>query len=514
MTANLTQSIWRAEQVRQYEIPAAAKIGTDSFQLMRQAGEAVAQLTTTQLKLSPEYIPDIVVFVGTGNNGGDGYIAAASLHQSGLNVTLVELMPEIPRQGDAQTAKTLWESQSAPHQTITLDNLILNENSCVIDALLGTGITREVSGKYAECISLINQTNNHSVIAVDIPSGIHANTGVPQGEAIVADHTITFVATKPGLVTGIGKSHCGELHFDSLGILAQFAELASPIAQHLYHKHPYLHLPKRPAHAHKGMFGHILIIGGNKGMSGAIRLSAEAALRTGAGLVSVLTHSSHQHTVAAHMPEIMVHGIDETCDPTVLTAPLHNASHIVIGPGLGKTQWAKQLLHSVITHQSTHRIPTVFDADALNLLAELTHESTTAVSFDPNCVFTPHPAEAARLLHSTTKHIEADRYDAVKQIAQRYNVTALLKGAGTLICSPVIDKTFVNTTGNPGMATAGMGDVLSGIVAALLAQQLPSINAACYGAWLHGAAGDKAAEQGARGLIASDLFPHLRQLIG
>lgn len=509
MTANLTQSIWRAEHVRQYELQAAAKIGIDSFTLMHRAGEAVAHLTH---KLIQHHQKESVinVFVGVGNNGGDGYIVATALLNAGFSVQVIEVNPETARTGDASTAKELWHKHSLSHQTVSAKHFTLNENTCVIDAMLGTGLTREVSGQYAKCIEQINQTHNQLVVAVDIPSGIDANTGAPQKYAVWADHTVTFVATKPGLVTGAGKAHCGELHIDTLGIQTPFAELISPIAQRLHPQHSLPQLPKRPAHAHKGMFGHVVIIGGNHGMSGAVRLAAHAALRCGAGLVSVLTHQQHQAIVATHMPELMVHGIADNPSITQLTQQLSKATHIVIGPGLGKNHWATQLLTHTITHCNTHNIPSVFDADALNLLSEMPTKPALPIS----SVFTPHPAEAARLLKITTKAVEADRYVAVKRLAQLYNATVLLKGAGTLICSPISEQIFVNTTGNAGMATAGMGDVLSGVIGALLAQNMPSTEAACYGAYLHGAAGDKAAQQGTRGLIASDLFPFLRQLIG
>lgn len=510
MTANLTQSIWRAEQVRQFELPAAAKLGVDSFQLMRRAGESVGHLANMLLKQDADSTSLVTVFVGTGNNGGDGYIAATALQSAGFSVSLVELMPDTERTGDALKAKELWAQHSAPSQTFSAESFVLPERTCVIDAMLGTGLTREVTGQYATCIQQINNCDNYLVIAADIPSGIEANTGAPLGNAVVADHTVTFVATKPGLATGRGKGHCGKLHVDTLGIQTPFAELTAPIAQRLHKNYSLPHLPKRPTHAHKGMCGHIVIIGGNIGMSGAIRLAASAALRCGAGLVTLLTHEAHHGIVAAHMAEFMVYPVANKVDAQLVEQQLSKATHIVIGPGLGKDQWAQQLLTQTLAFRQKHKIPTVFDADALNLLAELPEQP----SLDPDCVFTPHPAEAARLLKTSTKQIEADRYDAVKRLTQLYNVTALLKGAGTLIHSPASQLIYANTTGNAGMATAGMGDVLSGAVGALLAQEMSSIDATCFAVWMHGAAGDHAAKQGARGLVASDLLPFLRQLIG
>jgi NAD(P)H-hydrate epimerase len=257
------------------------------------------------------------------------------------------------------------------------------------------------------------------------------------------------------------------------------------------------------------MFGHVVVIGGNRGMSGAIRLTAATALRCGAGLVTVLTHVENQQIVASFMPELMVYGVGDSINSQHVAEQLAKASHIIIGPGLGKDRWARQLLAQTLAHINQHNIPTVIDADALNLLAE----AATPAQLPEQCVLTPHPAEAARLLNTTTKLIEADRYDAVKRLSELYNVSALIKGAGTVIYSSTSPYTYVNSTGNPGMASAGMGDVLSGVIGALLAQQMSALDAACYGVWLHGSAGDKAAKQGARGLIASDLLPFLRQLI-
>jgi len=258
------------------------------------------------------------------------------------------------------------------------------------------------------------------------------------------------------------------------------------------------YLQPRPRAAHKGNFGHVLIVGGDAGYSGAVRLAAEAALRTGAGLVSVATHPVHAAMLNSTCPEIMCHATHSSAD---LVALLQRATVIVLGPGLGRSDWGKDLFQMVLTQK--HSL--VIDADGLNQLAEVPQQRS-------NWILTPHPGEVARLLNMTTEQVQQDRLAAIKKLQQRYGGVAVLKGAGTLVLD-ANDKPGLCTAGNPGMATAGMGDVLSGVLGSLVAQHLPLEIAAPLGVELHAVAGDLAAKEGERGMIASDLMPFLRRLV-
>lgn len=258
------------------------------------------------------------------------------------------------------------------------------------------------------------------------------------------------------------------------------------------------YLQPRPRDAHKGDFGHVLIVGGDAGYSGAVRLAAEAALRTGAGLVSVATHAVHAAVLNSTCPEIMCHAVQKSAD---LVPLLQRASVVVLGPGLGRSAWGKELFQLVLMQQQ----PLVIDADGLNQLAEVPQHNA-------NWILTPHPGEAGRLLGVKTEQVQQDRLAAIGQLQQRYGGVVVLKGAGTLVLGPE-GKTSMCAAGNPGMATAGMGDVLSGVIGSLTAQHLPLEIAATLGVELHASAGDLAAKEGERGMIASDLMPFLRRLM-
>ena len=363
----------------------------------------------------------------------------------------------------------------------------------IVDALLGTGLTREVTGQYAQAIILINNSSA-AKIAVDIPSGLQADTGTVMGCAVKAHATATFIGLKQGLFTGDAPEYCGEITYASLAAPeAVFEQVRSSVD--LVKPEPF---EKRLRSAHKGNYGHVLVVGGDLGYSGAARLAAEAALRVGSGLVSVATRKEHAPYLNIARPELMCRGVDNIDE---LDNLLEKATVLLIGPGLGQSEWSQMLFNKAIETGK----PLVLDADGLNLLAESPRSKA-------NWILTPHPGEAARLLGIATKAIQADRFAAVQAIRKRYGGTVVLKGAGTLIASA--EKIAVSTTGNPGMASGGMGDVLAGVIAGLNAQNLNLETAARQGVHLHGAAADQAAESdGERGLLASDLFYYLRKLV-
>ena len=377
--------------------------------------------------------------------------------------------------------------QSVPEQT-----------EVVVDGVFGTGLERQVTGIWAEALAAINE-HWAPVLALDIPSGLHSDSGKVLGQAVKAEATISFIGLKQGLFTGDGPEQCGELYFDDLGVPSGVYSKQRVSVSRLNWNSMSGHLTPRSRTAHKGDFGHLLVIGGAPGYSGAVRMTAEAAARSGAGLVSVATSPEHAAQLNMVRPELMCHGV---AGPKDLIPLLKRASVVAIGPGIGMSKWALMLLGCVLET----RLPLVLDADALNLLA-----------YDPiqrdNWILTPHPGEAASLLGCSVAKIQSDRFQSVRKLQLKYGGVAVLKGAGTLIQAGPERATGLCTDGNPGMATGGMGDVLTGVIASLLAQGHALELAATMGVCLHANAADIAAKNGERGLLAGDLMPVIRELM-
>jgi NAD(P)H-hydrate epimerase len=373
----------------------------------------------------------------------------------------------------------------------------LSDVEVVVDAILGTGFKRPPEGLFLEGIRAINASGK-PILSLDVPSGMNADTGDVPNDAVGATVTISFICMKLGIITGNGPDRCGRVLYDSLGVPDSLYSQIQPVAYRLSAMQVATMLKTLPPRHHKGDAGHLLVVGGESGMTGAVRLAGEAALRVGAGLVSVATREEHAAYLNVDCPELMVHGIEKGAD---LRALMRSVVAIVIGPGLGLGPWSYDLLASVLEME----LPLVVDADGLNLLAE---QSITS----DNWVLTPHPGEAARLLNSSTGEVQRDRLGAARQIQHRYGGACILKGAGTLIATPDGDIAICSR-GNPGMASAGMGDLLAGVIGSLLAQGLNLGEAAKCGVWLHSAAADLAARDGERGMIARDLLPSLRLLV-
>jgi NAD(P)H-hydrate epimerase len=476
-------NLYRNEQVREFDRLAIQEHGIAGFSLMSRAGTAVFQ----QLQQHCPNAQTVAVLCGAGNNAGDGYIVAALLRNAGFKVCVHALFDPEQLTNDALTAYQFYaalqgEITAWQNQSITAD--------VIVDALLGSGLTRPVTGLYAAAIEAINQSSAF-VLAIDLPSGIHADTGNVMGCAVHADVSVTFIALKQGLLTGQAADYCGKLIYDALDLPAAIITSQAPSAQRVIKQS----LAPRLRCSHKGNYGHVLIIGGEQGYSGAARLAGESALRVGAGLVSVATRNAHATLLNINRPELMCHGVETAAQLATL---LTKASVIAIGTGLGQSDWACELLTAVLKTDQ----PLIMDADALNLLAQSPAEN-------PNWILTPHPAEAARLLNCATAEIQQDRFAAVAALQKKYQGIVVLKGSGTLIAS--CNTIAVSNTGNAGMASGGMGDVLTGIIAALVAQGLTLEQAAQQGVYLHGYAADGAAQKdGERGLLASDLMPYLR----
>jgi NAD(P)H-hydrate epimerase len=502
--AILAHKIVSSEQVRALESKAAQIAGCSMFELMQRAGAAAFQALTKEW---PE-AQNILVVAGNGNNAGDGYVLAKLAKQQGMHVVVVCQQPLRELIGDAKQAQSEWQKMGGETQEFGKQDYA--QFDLIVDALLGTGVTGEVKPNFQAVIQQINQSNI-PVLSIDLPSGMLANTGQALPISVKADVTVTFIATKPGLVSGIGKEFCGKLIYADLAVGTEFYGIARSEAQLV--DWPMLQpLPTRPIHGNKGSFGKLLCIGGNQGMPGAIRLSAESALRCGVGLVKVFCHESSNLAISTGRPEIMLINKE-------LEAALDWCSCIVIGPGLGQDDWAHQQFSRLLAHLKHHPKPLVIDADGLNLLSTKTDDADmlNILAQLPSLILTPHPGEASRLLNCTIAHVENDRYLASKNIAQKYKSTCVLKGAGTIIQT---DGTYqepqcwVCKGGNPGMATAGMGDLLTGIIGAFLAQKFVSQKATVYAVCAHAEAGDRVAIQyGQRGMIASDLLQPLRAIV-
>jgi hydroxyethylthiazole kinase-like uncharacterized protein yjeF len=484
---NLPIKLYRAAQVRELDRIAIQERGIPGFELMSRAGHEVF------LRLK-KYWPDalsVAVFCGSGNNAGDGYIVARLALDAGLKVCAYAVSDPEKLNGDALTAYRKYKE--ARGEVVPFQSERTINADVLVDALLGTGLDRPVTGLYAEAIQAIN-AHPAPVVAVDIPSGLNADIGNTMGCAVKAVCTVTFIGLKQGMFTGQAPEYCGEICYAQLAVPDDVFTGLEAAATRVV-KAP---LPRRKRDAHKGNCGHVLIVGGELGYSGAAIMAGEAALRVGSGLVSIATRAEHSGLLNLHRPELMCHGV-ETSEQ--LSALLAKADVVVVGPGLRQSDWAKALFHAAVSAGK----PTVVDADGLNLLA-------AAPTAKPHWVLTPHPGEAARLLNCATTAINHDRFAAVLSLQANYGGVAILKGVGTLIAAE--HRLAVSNTGNPGMASGGMGDVLSGVIAGLLAQGLSLRDAAQQGVYLHGLAADLAAEKGGeRGLLASDLMPYLRQLV-
>lgn len=495
---NKSQLLYAASQSRALD-SLAIESGISGFELMQRAANGVFQ----QLILHWPNKQRVTIFCGTGNNGGDGYLIAMLAYQHGLQVKVYQLGDLNKQSGDALSARIKMESAGL-HTEPYSELINESKTEVIVDAIFGTGLARPVTGLWLSAIQQINRSNAKK-IAVDIASGLHADTGCEMGEAVKADLTVTFIARKLGLYTADGRTCSGDIHFEDLDvarvhyekIISKTALINACSVKALF--------DQRQENSHKGMHGNVLVIGGAPGMSGAVMMAASAALRSGCGLVNVATHQAHAVMINYYQPEIMSHGVTNSAELTPLLA---SADVIVCGPGLGQSDWAEALFECIVKTD----IPIILDADGLNLLAKKPRKKK-------NWVLTPHPGEAARLLNCSTSQIQADRFKAIASLQAQYGGVCVLKGAGTLIS----DGTYTNvcTAGNPGMASAGMGDILSGVIGSLLAQaskmvplEVSLFNTVTYGVDLHSRAGDAAAIQdGEKGLLATDLLPHLRRLV-
>lgn len=489
MMERKAQELYSAGQVRELE-RRVIEAGTPGYELMCRAAAAAVVALKQRWPAAARY----VVVCGGGNNGGDGYEIARALRRAGAAVEVWQVGASAST-GDAVTAHAGWLADGGEIRDWQPGAALAASGDVVIDALFGIGLSRDLGDPYRAAVEAINAAHaaGAGVLAVDIPSGLHADTGTVLGDAVVADLTVTFIAAKAGLYVGGAADHVGTLVLDDLGIEAAPSGDSVRLLDRSDLRTFY---PRRRRSAHKGDNGHVLLIGGDHGMAGAILIAARAALRAGAGLVSVATRATHAALLTAAQPEVMFHGVETDAE---LRALMTRADVVAVGPGLGQGPWG--WIGTGLAWSSPK--PVVADADALNLLVKKPERRD-------NWVLTPHPGEAARLLGTDTEAVQTNRIAAALALHARYGGVAVLKGPGTIISG---SRLQVCPYGNPGMGVGGMGDALTGIIAAGIAQGLSPEDAAIAGVLVHALAGDAAAADGERGLLPSDLIAAIREVV-
>lgn len=537
-STRLPRALYSAEQVRAIDRYAIEKAGIPGAELMQRAASVVLNVILQRWPQARR----LLVVCGTGNNGGDGYLVAALAGMQGLSVRVLEPGAVERLSGDALSARQRVLAQGIscePLLAVDTENIELKEvhgDTVVVDALLGIGMRGELRPEYRDAINWINATGL-PVVAVDIPSGLNSDTGVAAEVVVRAAVTVCFIGLKQGLLTADGPDYTGEIVFHDLAlpdIVLQSKPVRAVSATRIdVHSVAKLLTRRRPS-THKGDCGHVLVVGGDVGYGGAALMAAEAAARSGAGTVSLLTRAAHVTAMLSRRPEIMMRAVEapDGDDAEVVVRMIARASVVVIGPGLGRSAWSSAMLRLVL-QEAGQRIPLVVDADALNLLAEKRAQlnelangsgrsnvtGTASGLHRQNWVLTPHPGEAARLLGWSNEQVKADRFAAVRRLQELWGGACLLKGAGSLLCfeAPEVEGAAPHielcTEGNPGMATGGMGDVLSGMIGAFIAQGLSLADSLRCAVCIHGESADLAAAAGERGMLATDLLQYIRQLV-
>jgi hydroxyethylthiazole kinase-like uncharacterized protein yjeF len=493
---DIPQEVFSVAQIRELEAVAGKELGISSGTLMQCAGASA-------LGYLHEHWPKanrLAVICGTGSNGGDGFVLARLAFARGWDVSVWQVGDPERLKGDALKA-----AQSCYQVGLVIDDVddFYDINADVIvDAVVGIGAHGPMREKVLEAIHLINNSDC-PVLSIDVPSGLDADTGAVLGEAAVyADATVCFIGLKRGLLTHHGIDHVGTLYCDSLQTPSMVFDHVLPEVECIdYDRYRHLFASRqRERNTHKGHFGHVLVVGGNVGYAGAPMMAAMGALRVGAGLVSTAVHPKSIAVASSRYPEVMIHALDSV---DVLAPLLEAADVIVLGPGLGRDAWAQSIYKAVLASKQAK----VLDADALYFLAQ------SPQTFSEETVLTPHPGEAGSLLQQTATQIQQDRFLSIKSMHEKFKACIVLKGAGSLVMG-ASHKIALSNEGNPGMASGGMGDLLAGVIAALIAQGANCAKAARVGVSLHSRAGDQVATQiGQRGMLASDLLPQLQSLV-
>jgi len=503
-----------SQQMRALDGAAVKDYGIPSILLMENAGRATVEAVVH--RFGDPAGRRVLVFAGPGNNGGDGLVIARHLHQRGARPEIILLVEPDRFRGDAAVNLAIAQKLGLPIAVKQhIDELFvpardLHDVWLMVDSLFGTGLTREINGHFAEAVTIMNRASC-PVVAVDTPSGLDSDSGRVLGACVAADLTVTYGLAKIGQVIEAGPALCGELVVADISIPPRAVAEADLVYELLDHGIGRL-LPRRPTGAHKGTSGHLLVIAGSTGKTGAAMLAGLGAMRVGAGLVTMAVPAALDHVFETSLMEAMTlplsssdKGILSIKDYDRIVECLIGKRALVIGPGLGTAAETAEL---VLTLYRNVPLPMVVDADALNILAQhpevLRHPGGEA---GPR-ILTPHPGEMARMIDWTTREVQAERLIVAGSFATINNTVTVLKGAGTVVCHPD-GRAAVNPSGNPGMASGGMGDVLSGVIGGLLAQGLAAWEAARLGVYLHGLAADRLAAQCPLGYLAGEVADEL-----
>ena len=499
--------LYTASETRKIDNLAIKEKGISGYSLMQMAAEFTLDVILREF--SP--VEELIIFCSKGKNSGDGFLLGSFAKEFGLEVTIVMSNTSNVIKGVSRKAfEEMKDSKVKIISTKSVEKLKVSNKAVIVDALIGTGLKGNLKKNIKESILALNKLGvKLPVLSLDIPSGVNPDTGDADDIAVYADITATFVAQKRGCFTSVGKKFSGEIIYSDLEIPKNLFSKITSTSYVVDYEDSISKVVYREQDAHKGHFGNVVIVGGDRGLGGAGLLSSRAAVYSGAGLTSLVTRPEHVSASLVSCPEVMVKGVDSGQD---LEEHLVKPDVIAIGPGLGQSAWSEQMIQRVFWEAEKRDVSVIMDADALNLLTKLKLSS----NLPKRLILTPHPGEAARLLNTSVAVIESNRFSAAAKIQKKFNATVVLKGSGTVIChkSGGTQKWGICDSGNPGMATGGMGDVLTGIIAGLLAQGLTLKEAAEAGVDLHAKAADQASlEFGEAGLTSSDVINELKYLL-
>lgn len=497
-----------AAEMRQLDRLTIDQYGVPGYTLMERAGRGATDML---LETFPHVRGRrVLVVAGKGNNGGDGFIVARLLRAKRVKVDVVLLAPRVAVQGDAAKALAAYlRARGAVHEVVDAARLDvlkerLEEATLVVDAILGTGLSAPVEGMIGDAIEMIN-SSGVPVFAIDIPSGLDSDRGIPLGAAVQAEATATFGFPKIGQLVFPGATHVGVLGVVDIGIAAGAVATVNPRTRLLAVESVARLLPRRAPEAHKGSGGHVAVVAGSRGHTGAALMAAHACCRIGVGLTTLAGPASLNTIFSLGRPEVMTAALPDdggevAFDEASLQAIVGGRTAIVVGPGLGTHRDAQRVVYYLI---ETSHVPIVLDADALTCVAR---DLSILRRANAALVLTPHPGEMARLVGGDSASVQRDRVGVARRFAMEHGCTVALKGARTVIAA-ASGEVWINPTGNPGMASGGMGDALAGMVGGLLAQGVAPADAACAGVYLHGAIADRLAEtRGPIGFLAGDVI--------
>ena len=499
--------LYTAGETRKIDNLAIKQKNISGYSLMQMAAEFSLDIILREL--NP--VEELIIFCSKGKNSGDGFLLGAYAKEFGLEVTVV--MSNSPKDLKGVTRKAFHEMKESNVKVISsksLKNHRISENAVLVDALLGTGLKGSLRKNIKDSILVLNQLGMKiPVVSLDIPSGVNPDTGNAEDAYVLADITTSFVAQERGCFTSHGNKASGEVFYSDLDIPKKLFSEVPSTSSIINYENSMGRVIYREEDAHKGNFGHVVVVGGDRGFGGAGILCSKAAVYSGSGLTSLVTRPEHVSASLVSCPEVMVKGVNSGQD---LEEHLLKPDVIAIGPGLGQTAWSEQMVQRVFWEAEKRDVPVIMDADALNLLTQLKLSS----KLPKNLILTPHPGEAARLLNTNVSNVESDRFGSAAKLQKKFNATVVLKGSGSIVCykSNGVQKWGLCNSGNPGMATGGMGDVLTGIIAGILAQGLSLKDSAEAGVDLHSKAADLAClETGEVSLTPSDVISELRSLL-